>query len=221
MSELRTDEEQAELIKKWWSENGTSIVSTVAVAVAGVAGWNFWQDSKQQKGEAASAVYTQLVQLAAQDNNDASAEMLGLAEQLKTDFASTAYADFGSLFIARIAAENGDYEAAAAELEALVAEADAEPVKLTAQARLAAVLTQLGKADEALAALPETADAAFAPQIEEARGDALFRKGELADARDAYIRAQDAAQALGQNNSVLQRKIDSLNTSTSPSPEDA
>jgi len=83
------------------------------------------------------------------------------------------------------------------------------------------VLTQQGKADEALAALPEKADPAFAPQIEEARGDALFRKGELANARDAYLRAMDAAQALGQNNSILQRKIDSLNTPDTTSSEDA
>ena len=38
MTDLRTDEEQAEIIKKWWSENGTSLVSTVAVAIAGVVG---------------------------------------------------------------------------------------------------------------------------------------------------------------------------------------
>jgi len=220
MTDLRTDEEQAELIKKWWSENGTSVISTVAVAIAGVAGWNFWQDQKQATGEAASAVYNQLVELAAQDNLDNSADMQRMAEQLKTEYSSTAYADFGSLFIARIAAENGDFEAAAAELQALLKDADSEPVKLAAQARLAAVLTQQGKVDEALAALPETADPAFAPQIEEARGDALYRKGDVANARDAYMRAMDAAQALGQNNSVLQRKIDSLNMATNTS-EDA
>ena len=84
MTDLRTDEEQAEIIKKWWSENGTSLVSTVAVAIAGVVGWNYWQDSKQATGEAASAVYTQLVELAAQENSDATADMQRLAEQLKT-----------------------------------------------------------------------------------------------------------------------------------------
>jgi len=176
MSELRTDEEQAELIKKWWSENGSSVVTTVAVAVAGVVGWNFWQDQKQATGEAASATYSQLVQLAAQENDAVQGEMQTLAEQLKSDYADTAYADFGSLFIAR----------------------------------LAAVLIQQDKADEALAVLPETADAAYAPQIEEARGDALYLKGELNNARDAYLRAMDAAQTLGQTNTTLQRKIDTL-----------
>ena len=61
-----------------------------------------------------------------------------------------------------------------------------------------------------MAVLPETADAAYAPQIEEARGDALYLKGELNNARDAYLRAMDAAQTLGQTNTTLQRKIDTL-----------
>lgn len=212
MSELRTDEEQAEIIKKWWSENGTSLLTTVAVAVAGVVGWNAWQDNKQATGEAASAVYTQLVELAAQDSDTNSVEMQTLAEQLKGEFADTAYGDFGGLFIARIAAEKGDFDAAAAELKALAEKAANPAVKSLAQARLANVLTEQGKTDEALAALPAKAEAAFAPQIEEARGDALFRKGELADAREAYLRAMEAAQTMGQTNSTLQRKIDSLNT---------
>ncbi|MEK9712119.1 MAG: tetratricopeptide repeat protein [Thalassolituus sp.] len=211
MSDLRTDEEQAEIIKKWWAENGASTVTTILVAAAGVIGWNFWQDSKQATGEAASATYTRLVELSAQESSANNTEMQTLAEQLRTEYASTAYADFGTLFVARLAADNGDYAAAAAELEALVKEADSDAVKLVAQARLATVLIELGKVDEALAALPVQADPAFAPQIEEARGDALFRKGELAGARDAYLKALDAAQTIGQTNNTLQRKIDSLN----------
>jgi predicted negative regulator of RcsB-dependent stress response len=178
--------------------------------VAGVVGWNFWQDQKQATGEAASATYSQLVQLAAQENDAVQGEMQTLAEQLKSEYADTAYVDFGSLFIARLAADNGDYDAAAAELRGLIASADSEAVRQTATARLAAVLIQQDKADEALAVLPETADAAYAPQIEEARGDALYLKGELNNARDAYLRAMDAAQTLGQTNTTLQRKIDTL-----------
>ena len=211
MTEYRTDEEQAEIIKKWWSENGTSLLTTVAVAIAGVAGWNYWQDSRQATGEAASAVYSKLVEVAAQENSANATEMQTLAQQLKTEYADTAYADFGSLFVARLAAENGDFDAAAAELQALVKDADSDAVKAVAQARLGAVLVQQGKLDEALAALPATPDAAFAPQIEEVRGDALYRKGELADARAAYQRAMEAARTLGQTNTTLQRKIDTLN----------
>ena len=210
MTEYRTDEEQAEIIKKWWSENGTSLMATIAVAAAGVFGWNFWQDQKQAEGEAASAIYSQMLELAAQDQSLENIEIQTLAEQLKSDYSGSSYADFGGLFIARIAAEKGDYQAAADELRALAESTDQEPVRYLAQARLAKALIELDKADEALSALPSEPNAAFAPQIEEARGDALYRKGELADARQAYLKAMEAARALGQMNPVLQEKIDSL-----------
>ncbi|MAQ99442.1 MAG: GTP-binding protein [Oceanospirillaceae bacterium] len=210
MTEYRTDEEQAEIIKKWWSENGTSLLATIAVAAAGVFGWNFWQDHKQAEGEAASAIYSQMLELAAQQQNTDNVQIQNLAEQLQNDFAGSSYADFAGLFIARIAAENGDYEAAAAELTTLAAATDQEPVRYLAQARLAKALVQLDKTQEALDVLPAEPNAAFAPQIEEARGDALYRQGDLADARQAYLKAMEAARALGQMNPALQEKIDSL-----------
>ena len=42
MAELRTEEEQLEAIKRWWKENGTSLIAGVAIAAAGVFGWNAW-----------------------------------------------------------------------------------------------------------------------------------------------------------------------------------
>ncbi len=210
MTEYRTDEEQAEIIKKWWSENGTSLMATIAIAGAGVFGWNFWQDQKQAEGEAASAIYSQILELSAQQANPDNVQIQNLAEELQTTYSGTSYADFGGLFIARIAAQNGDYEAAAAELKTLIAATGQEPVRYLAQARLAKALIQLDKTDEALAVLPAAPSAAFAPQIEEARGDALYRKGTLADARQAYLKAMEASRALGQMNPVLQEKIDSL-----------
>jgi len=51
---------------------------------------------------------------------------------------------------------------------------------------------------------------AYTVQFEEAKGDALFRKGELADARSAYQRALDAAQSQGLSTQLLQRKVDNL-----------
>lgn len=214
MTELRTDEEQIEAMKKWWAENGKSLLLSVVIVVAGWMGWNAWQDHQQATGEAASLLYGQLVQKVAQplaQQDDASkAEMEALAIQLKTDYANTTYGQFGSLFLARFAADAGDFASAATELQSLIAGADEGPVKYTAQVRLANVLIQQEKYDEALALVAAVPADAYAPQYEEARGDALFLKGELTEARAAYVRAQQAAQNLGLNTQGLQRKIDHL-----------
>ena len=214
MTELRTDEEQVEMLKKWWSENGKSLLVSVIVIAGGWFGWNSWQANQQSTGEAASYIFSQLAEKAAQpvaaQTEADRAEMQALADQLKKDYSSTTYAQFGALFSARFAADAGNFDAAAEELKALIATADEGPVKYTAQARLANVLIQLEKFDEALALVNTVPADAYAPQFEEAKGDALFRKGEQAEARAAYNRALESAQNLGLNTQSLQRKIDNL-----------
>ena len=214
MTDIRTDEEQAEALKKWWSDNGKSLVITVLIAGSGFFGWNSWKENQQATGEAASQVFSQLIEQAAQPSaqqTDAvKEEMEALAQTLKTDYASTTYAQFGSLFLARFAADEGDFAAAETELKALIAEAEEGPVKYTAQSRLANVLIQQEKYDEALALVETVPADAYAPQFNEAKGDALYLKGQLAEARAAYISAQTAAQNLGLNTQGLQRKIDNL-----------
>ncbi|MEL7399685.1 MAG: tetratricopeptide repeat protein, partial [Pseudomonadota bacterium] len=167
--ELRTEEEQVEAIKKWWSENGTSLILSVVVVAGGWFGWNTYQDNVRATGEAASAVYSQLVekvaQPAAEQSDAVKAEMIDLAEQLKNDYSSTVYSQFGGLFLARFAADNGDFDTAASELEAVIAAAEEGPVKLTAQVRLANILVQLDKNDEALALIPAQPDSAYAAQF--------------------------------------------------------
>ncbi|MCH2040696.1 MAG: tetratricopeptide repeat protein [Saccharospirillaceae bacterium] len=214
MNEFKTEEEQVEALKKWWSENGTSLILSVVVVAGGWLGWNTYQDNVRATGEAASAVYSQLVDKAAQpsaEQTDAvKAEMISLAEQLKKDFSSTVYSQFGGLFLARFAADNGDFETAVNELKSVIAAADEGPVKLTAQVRLANILVQLDKNDEALALIPAQPDAAYAAQFQEVKGDALYRKGDMSEARSAYVAAKAAAQEAGISTQVLQRKIDNL-----------
>lgn len=214
MTDLRTDEEQVELIKSWWKENGKSLLLSVVVVAGSWIGWNSWQNHQQETAEAASILYNQLIDVVAQPSalqtDETRASTVALATELKTAYAGTTYGDFGALFLARFAADAGDFAAATAELQAVVADASSDPVKFTAQARLAQLLVQQEKFDEALALVNEIPDPAFAVQFEEVKGDALFRKGDQAAARAAWIRAQEAAQSLGLNTQQLQRKIDFL-----------
>ncbi len=214
MSELRTDEEQAEMLKKWWSENGTSLLVSVILVAGGWTGWNLYQENKQMEGEAASALFSSLTEKFAeysQNPTEASlqAEAIVMAETLKNEFSDSAYSQFGSLFLARFAAENDDIDSAVAELKALAATAEA-PVLYLARVRLANLLIDQGKQDEALALVSTIDDPAYAPQYLEARGDALYRKGNNSAARTAYLEAVEAASGLGIDTRTMQRKADFL-----------
>lgn len=212
--ELRTEEEQVEAIKNWWNENGKSLIVTVVVVLGGYFGWTGYQDHQRTQGEAASSVYQQLVNKATKPLSEQTEadklELETVAAQLKTEFPGTLYAEFGGLYLAKFAIEANDFEAAAAELQALVDTGKKGPVTYLAQVRLARVFIQLEKLDEALALVATTPEASFAAQYEEVKGDVLFAQGDLSAALSAYQAARISATALGINTQVLQRKIDDL-----------
>ncbi|CCK75668.1 MAG: tetratricopeptide repeat protein [Oleispira antarctica] len=212
--EFRTEEEQVEAIKSWWNENGKSLIVTIAVVLAGYFGWNGYQDNQRAQGEAASSIYQQLVNKATKPLSEQTeadkTEMEVVAAQLKTEFPGSLYAQFGGLYLAKFAIEANNFEAAAAELQALVDAGNKGPVTYLAQVRLARVLIQLEKFDDALALVATTPEASFTAQFEEVKGDVLFAKGDLSAALSAYQTARTSAMALGINTQVLQRKIDDL-----------
>lgn len=212
--ELRTEEEQVEAIKNWWNENGKSLIVTIVVVLGGYFGWTGYQDHQRAQGEAASNIYQQLVNKAtkpASEQTEADkTELEAIAAQLKTEFPGSLYAQFGGLYLAKFAIEANNFDAAATELQALVDAGKEGPVTYLAQVRLARVLIQQEKFDEALALVETTPEPSFTVQYEEVKGDALFAKGEHAKALKAYQVAHSAAMALGINTQVLQRKMDDL-----------
>jgi len=214
MSELRTDEEQAEMLKRWWSENGTSLLVSAVLVIGGWLGWNQYQQMQQQEGEAASALFSSLTEKFSEysqnpGNETLQAEAVVMAETLKKEFAGSTYGQFGSLFLARFAAENNDVESAVKELKALMIDAQ-PPVLYLARVRLANLLIDQDKSDEALALVATIDDPAYESQYLEARGDALFRKGDKSAARTAYLDAIEAATGLGIDTRSLKRKADFL-----------
>jgi predicted negative regulator of RcsB-dependent stress response len=212
--ELRTEEEQVEAIKNWWNENGKSLIITVVVVLAGYFGWNGYQENQRTQGEAAASIYQQLMSKATKPLSEQTEadkmELETVAAQLKTEYPDSLYAQFAGLYLAKFAIEANDFDAASAELSALVDAKQAGPVMYLAQVRLARVLVQQNKLDEALALVATTPEESFTVQYEETKGDILFAKGELTNARGAYQAARAAAMALGINTQVLQRKIDDL-----------
>jgi predicted negative regulator of RcsB-dependent stress response len=212
--ELRTEEEQVEAIKNWWNENGKSLIVTIVVVLGGYFGWNGYQDHQRAQGEAAASIYQQLVNKATKPTSEQTeadkTELETIAAQLKAEYPGSLYAQFGGLYLAKFAIEANNFDAAEAELKALVDAGEKGPVTYLAQVRLARVLIQQEKLDAALALVETTPEASFTAQYEETKGDVLFAKGEHAKALAAYQAARLAATSLGINTQVLQRKIDDL-----------
>jgi len=215
MADHLTEEEQIESLKRWWSENGTGIVTGVVLALAGYFGWQWWQGNERSQAEAASNVYQGFVEAVTanegQPDNKQMTTAQSLARELKDDYAGRIYAAQASLQLAGLAAQKNDLETAAKELQWVLENSDDEALKLVAKRRLASVKAARGETKEALELVQGDVPPAFAALYAETRGDILAKQGDKEGARAAYQQARAQLlpeQAAGSR--LLDLKIENL-----------
>jgi predicted negative regulator of RcsB-dependent stress response len=211
VAEMKTEEEQVEALKRWWKENGKSLMLTIAVSIGGVLSWNAYQDHQVNQAETASVFFQQLINSApaGQLNESQIAEVRYNSELLRADFGASTYAQFAALMLARVEVQEGNLTAAAAELQWVLAQQGDPEVNALATIRLAKLLGAQGQYDDALALLVDGDDAWQLGRLE-ARGDLLVAQGELDAARVAYEKASLLADASGASNPLLGLKLDNL-----------
>nr|WP_298250022.1 tetratricopeptide repeat protein [uncultured Halomonas sp.] len=212
MAELRTEEEQVEALKRWWKENGLSLVAGVALAAAGILGWNTWQSYQDNQATAASMRYQQLINLTAGNDLDASQlpEARTLVEEIVDEHGETLYADLARLVDARLAVAQDDLAGARDRLQALADAGSSDYVGGLARLRLARLLVADGDADGALTALQSGVPEALAAQRAEVRGDAYHALERRDDAATAWREALELADTHDQPLYGVQLKLDNL-----------
>lgn len=212
MAELRSDEEQLDAVKRWWKENGISLVTGAVLAAAGVFGWNAWQDYQQGQAEAASMRYQQLVNMTA--GNELGEDQLASAREMVSDITDahgdTLYAELALLLDARLAVQQGDLESAKTALENVANDSSRRYVQSLAWLRLARVELADDNPEQALALLDEPISDALAAQRANVRGDALIAQGDTDGARDAWETAIAVSQNQDQPLYGVQLKLDDL-----------
>lgn len=208
----RTDDEQVEELKRWWRENGSSVIAGVVIALVGLFAWQQWQAYQKRTAEAASAEYVTFLEQYQDEEGRAGAVARG--EALIDEYGSTPYAALTGLWLASYQVEQKDYAAAAQRLEWVVSHADGEALAAVARLRLARVLLAAGKYDEALARTqPEVPG--FMTQFREVRGDIEAARGNTEAATTAYRAALGAAEDPGLRG-VIELKLNDLGASAEP-----
>ncbi|MEM8684230.1 MAG: tetratricopeptide repeat protein [Pseudomonadota bacterium] len=190
--ELKTEEEQIEEFRAWWSNYGAYVIGGIVLGVAALFGWNTMQDSKLRTQTEASALYETLADHVTEGRLE---EAETVSAQIAADYANTAYVGQSKLAMARLYMDrNRDEDAANALRELLTLEGFNE-LKLVGSLRLSRILLYQGKAEEALEAVADPKGQAFAARYAEARGDALLVLERYADARAAYTDAIEQPNA--------------------------
>ncbi|GGW47975.1 YfgM family protein [Vreelandella hamiltonii] len=212
MADLRSEEEQLDVVKRWWKENGTSLIAGAVLAAAGVFGWNAWQNYQEGQSEAASARYQQLVTITAANSleDDQLAAARELIGELTEQYGRTLYAELAQLLEARLAVQEGDLAAAREALDSVANGSSRRYVQSLAWLRLARIELAEGNPEAALELLDQPITDTLAAQQANVRGDAHLALGQPEQAREAWQAALEIAQTQNQPLYGVQFKLDDI-----------
>lgn len=208
MEHYSSEQEQIETIKRWWKDNGTALVLGLVVGIGGLAGYRYWDATQTAQAEGASINYEMMLQLLNERRID-DAEKTGLA--VIENYPATPYARMSSLLLAKLAADEGEYDKAEALLNPLADDAEDSETAVIANARLARLalaqgdVTAAGNRLDRISLEPDSND-----RFVELRADVLAAKGDYAQARALYVKALMQAEQLGVDSSIIELKLDNL-----------
>lgn len=192
MDEFESEDQQIQAIKKWWKENGASLLLGLGIGVAALLGWReylaYQTDHSAEASDLYQAVQTQVA------SNRLDDEHIRKADTIRNEYADTPYAALVSLAQAKHAYENGDPESAIMHLRWAIDNSAEVDVKNVAVLRLARLLIAQKKYDEAESILNSEHPPAFTAAYEELKGDLFVARGQIAQARMAYDKAISASE---------------------------
>lgn len=206
MEDYLSEKEQWEQLKSWLRANGVWILAGIVCGALILEGYRWWQARTDRIALEASAKYQQIAD--ALEKGDKT-RALTLTGELEREHSSSPYVDQAHLLAARVAVQDGDLAKAATTLKSIMDSTKDEQMALVARLRYARVLIAQNKPDEAIATLNVEAGA-FKPRFADARGDALYAKGDKDGALAEYQAAREGALTQSVDSQTLDLKIQDL-----------
>jgi predicted negative regulator of RcsB-dependent stress response len=201
------EQEQLAQMKAWWQKYGNLTLSAVTVVLLGFAAYNGWRWYERDQAKSAAGIYGQLEE--AIEARDA-AKVQMLASSIQEHYGRTTYAVLAALQAAKLNAETGDLAKAAEQLRWVIDKSGHDELAAIARVRLAGVLLDEKKYDEALQALNFDAPVLYLPTVLDRRGDVLLAQNKTEEARAAYRDALAKADAQHPLRAIIQLKLDAL-----------
>jgi predicted negative regulator of RcsB-dependent stress response len=200
------EQEQVDALKAFWAKWGNQIVWAATIVLAAFAGWNYWLKHERDLALQASTLYGELEAVAQSGDAAKAASIFG---DMKARVPKTAYAQQAGLLAAKVESDKGKPADAIATLQ-WVADNGNEENAAVARLRLAGLLADAKKPDDALKQLDQVKPASFAPLVADRRGDILLAKGDKDGAKNAYKSAFDGMPATQQYRFVVEAKLTAL-----------
>lgn len=208
--------EQGERVRAWLRNNGASLIGGVAIGLAALGGWQWWQGQQDQKLVEAAAEYQAFNQaIEAKDDTKAGAHASSLAQS----FPKSPYPVLAALRRAELLHSQDKDEESLKVLDAVQAmKADPVLVELS-RLRAARLLAGMGKHEEAIKRLDALTETSFPAVAAEIRGDAEMALGRRDAARAAYEKALASLDIAAPTRSMVEMKLTDAGGSPTAQPE--
>ena len=201
------EQEQLDALKAWWKENGNRLLGALLIIIVAMGGWRGWQYYQNQQSSEAATLYAGFFQQLESGDvkriNDA-------ATAVMERYASSGYAPRAALLAAQVNEQVDEQARAKTQLHWVIDHAEEAGLKDVARLRLAAVLLDEKKHDDALKLLEAKHPASFDGMYADLKGDVLSAQGKNEEARSAYKLAYEKADAKSAYRDLIEMKMDVL-----------
>ena len=208
------EQEQLDQLKAFWKQYGNLITWTLVVVLGGFAAWNGWNLWQRDQAVKAAAMFDELEKAAQAADADRAG---GIFKDLRERYGRTAYAGQGGLLAAKVQAEKAKPDEAQATLTWVAENAGETEFRTIARLRLAGLLIDAKKYDEALKQLDAAAGTKeFEPLVADRRGDVLLAQGKTDEAKAAYQLAWKTMDEKVGYRRLIDAKLTSLGAAPAP-----
>jgi len=182
------EQERIAELKAWWEDNRWYVIGAIAAALLSFAGYRGWVWWSARQDEDAAAMYKPVAEAMKADPK----KVADAAQPLIDKHPRSYFASEAALAAAKVAFDAGNLAEAQKRLE-WVMKHGADEHRGVARLRLASVLLDQKKYDDALKVLDGNRDPAFDSPAADLRGDIMLAQGRLDEARAAYKLAMEKA----------------------------
>lgn len=200
----QTENQELMVIMQFWRKYSRLIIIGLVFCAVFIVGGNYWRNAKANDASAAAQLFQEMVNAELQHDVKATNEK---GEKLIADFANTPYAQFAKLLMAKISVSEENLDSAADSLRWVIKQNGANSIAShLATVRLVGVLIAQNKLDEALALVAKDPEKAYLSLYAQARGDVYVAKGDIEQAKKAYMLALQSVP-MGMQAPILQMKL--------------
>jgi len=207
------EQEQVDALKAFWKQYGNLITWTLTIALGAFAAWNGWNWYQREQALKASVMHDELDKAAQVGDVDKAARVFA---DLRERFPRTAFAQQAGLLLAKLQADKNKIDDAKVSLGWVATNAIEDEYKTVAHLRIAGLLLDAKKFDEALKELDAAKAEGFEALVADRRGDVLLAQGKMADAIAAYKIAWTRMDDKVDYRRVIEAKLTSLGAAPAP-----